>query len=136
MSRTVKDITGQAFGLLTVTEESGRCANGQATWRCRCKCGKEVIVRGYDLRKGITTSCGGVGCKAQAKNMIKKDCFAYVARDGRHLCSALTEAFCLKENCKFYAPVQKVCGECENKDCDRCLTVSYQKQLEKEKQNA
>lgn len=66
----------------------------------------------------------------KGKQMIKKDCFAYVARQGRHVCTAMAEIYCLKGECKFYAPLKEVCGKCEKKDCDRCLTVSYQKQME------
>ena len=27
-------------------------------WLCRCDCGREVLVRGEDLRSGKVTSCG------------------------------------------------------------------------------
>ena len=27
-------------------------------WLCRCECGREVLVRGEDLRSGKVTSCG------------------------------------------------------------------------------
>ena len=52
------DMTGRIIGLLTVIEECGRDAHGNALWRCRCECGNEVIVRGSDLRNEHTTSCG------------------------------------------------------------------------------
>ena len=29
-----------------------------AMWRCKCECGKEVIVQGQTLRSGRTKSCG------------------------------------------------------------------------------
>lgn len=48
------DLTGQTFGMLTVTSES--VTPGQ--WQCRCKCGKQVYVRGASLRSGNTKSCG------------------------------------------------------------------------------
>lgn len=31
---------------------------GFLQWKCRCDCGEEVIVRGANLRRGITNSCG------------------------------------------------------------------------------
>lgn len=57
----VKDITGQVFGRLTViapapTPEGKKTTN--QLWRCLCKCGAEVIVRGSRLRSGYTKSCG------------------------------------------------------------------------------
>ena len=52
------DMTGRHIGRLLVIEECGRDARGEALWRCRCECGNEVIVRGYDLRNEHTTSCG------------------------------------------------------------------------------
>ena len=52
------DMTGRVIGRLLVIEECGRDAHGKALWRCRCECGNEVIVLGYNLRNGNTTSCG------------------------------------------------------------------------------
>lgn len=131
------DLTGQVFGKLTVLGEDGRTESGHVRYRCICECGRETTARGSDLIKGCYTSCGSLGCKNvkyPKKNEepmgIKKDCFAYVARGSRHLCSAMNEVYCLKGQCKFYAPLEKVCENCKNKDCDRCLTVSYQKQTE------
>lgn len=47
---------------LTVIEEAEphftSSGNRQVQWRCRCNCGKEVIVRGVNLRNGNTKSCG------------------------------------------------------------------------------
>ena len=52
------DMTGRPIGRLLVIEECGRDARGEALWRCRCECGKEIVVRGGDLRNEHTTSCG------------------------------------------------------------------------------
>ena len=57
MSKKI-DMTGRVIGLLLVIEECGRDARGEALWRCRCECGNEVIVLGYQLRKERTISCG------------------------------------------------------------------------------
>lgn len=51
------DITGRTFSRLTVICQKGKLANKPA-WLCRCKCGKEVVVRGSDLRGGKHRSCG------------------------------------------------------------------------------
>jgi hypothetical protein len=52
------DLTGQKFGKLTVVGEAGRDKHRQAMWNCVCDCGNKARVRGYNLRKGVTTSCG------------------------------------------------------------------------------
>jgi len=50
------DLVGQVFSNLTVLSRVS--ATGQARWLCHCKCGKETIVPGYDLRAGLVKSCG------------------------------------------------------------------------------
>ena len=52
------DMTGRVIGRLLVIEECGRSSDGQVLWRCRCECGREVIVRGDHLRHEDITSCG------------------------------------------------------------------------------
>jgi hypothetical protein len=53
------DITGQAFGRLTVLCRVGR-NSGHAMWLCRCNCPQrnEVVVSGSRLHRGETKSCG------------------------------------------------------------------------------
>ncbi len=52
-----KDILGRHFGDLTVTAYYGN-REGTYFWRCRCKCGKETVVRQNNLLLGHTKSCG------------------------------------------------------------------------------
>lgn len=55
------DETGNAYSRLTVLGFAKTVPNGQSTiaaWRCLCRCGKTIIVRGGHLRKGHTQSCG------------------------------------------------------------------------------
>lgn len=54
----VKDLTECSFGRLTVLERAENSKQGQAQWRCRCSCGKEIIALGSNLRRGKTFSCG------------------------------------------------------------------------------
>jgi hypothetical protein len=54
----VKDIAGHIFGRLIAIERQYQDKNLCWHWRCRCSCGKEVVVNGANLRKGNTTSCG------------------------------------------------------------------------------
>lgn len=57
-----KDETDRVYGRLTVIEvvlDDLRVRRQKAIfWRCKCICGKEVIVSGVSLRAGDTTSCG------------------------------------------------------------------------------
>lgn len=52
------DVRGQRFGRLYVIAPAGRNAHREVTWECVCDCGNHVIVAGYSLRCGNTTSCG------------------------------------------------------------------------------
>lgn len=56
---------GNEFGWLTVIELADS-KYGRKRYRCKCRCGKEVIKIGTYLRKGNTTSCG---C-ARSKNFL------------------------------------------------------------------
>lgn len=52
------DLLGQKFGLLTVVDYAPNDKNSNAMWKCKCDCGKEIIVQGIRLRNGNTKSCG------------------------------------------------------------------------------
>jgi hypothetical protein len=47
------DLTGQAFGRLTVLEYLGK-----QRYRCRCTCGRESFPSALSLRRGDSKSCG------------------------------------------------------------------------------
>lgn len=52
------DLTGQRFGSLVVIGRHGTADGTRATWRCRCDCGGESVVRTLDLRAGKAVTCG------------------------------------------------------------------------------
>lgn len=52
------DMAGKVSGHLTVLRRETVPGNVQAHWRCRCTCGVEVVVGGWELRKGKVTACG------------------------------------------------------------------------------
>ena len=52
-----KNELGNRYGFLTVVSRAESKSNG-ARWLCKCDCGNEVIVRGADLRRETTRSCG------------------------------------------------------------------------------
>ena len=53
-----KDEIGNIYGYLTVIERALNSKDGRAMWKCKCKCGNEVVVSGKHLRSGNTKSCG------------------------------------------------------------------------------
>jgi len=55
------EMKGQKFIRLLVLYECEERKNGLVVWRCKCDCGKEVEVRGCDLRSGKVISCGCLG---------------------------------------------------------------------------
>lgn len=52
------DLSGKRFGRLVVLCETDERRSKQIIWKCKCDCGKEVLVAGYCLRDGTTKSCG------------------------------------------------------------------------------
>ena len=65
------DMTGQKFGMLTVIERKGSDKNADATWLCKCDCGKTHIYRGKDLRRGFVKSCGCFKAEHASQRMRK-----------------------------------------------------------------
>lgn len=53
-----EDLTGQPFGLLTVSQRAPNSARQKARWVCRCACGRLRVLLGGDLRSGRVASCG------------------------------------------------------------------------------
>ena len=52
------DETGKKYGRLTGLGISEKKKEGKLHWLCKCDCGNETEVIGYNLRKKITRSCG------------------------------------------------------------------------------
>src|SRR5580692_10236978 len=62
MGRTITDLTGRRFGLITVIRRDNdyidKNSNHTAGWWCRCDCGTERRMRGSPLYTGGVKSCG------------------------------------------------------------------------------
>jgi len=59
--RSLKDITGQIFGFLTVIGRNLNYKDSKGKishWLCKCKCGKEISVYKSHLMQGRQKSCG------------------------------------------------------------------------------
>ncbi len=55
-AKTDKKFIGKTFGELTVIERVND--KGRARYKCKCSCGKEVVVIGSNLERGRQVSCG------------------------------------------------------------------------------
>lgn len=55
---SLKDLVGQRFGRLVVTERVGSDQFKRAMWKCQCDCGKIRVIYGFNLTQGRTKSCG------------------------------------------------------------------------------
>lgn len=60
-----KNLLGQRFGHLTVTEDSGERKNGYVLWKCRCDCGNEILAATNRLVAGVTADCGCITQKSR-----------------------------------------------------------------------
>lgn len=56
---TVNDLTSQKFGrLLVLRRAPNKPGDANVRWICRCECGSETTVVGFNLKRGNTKSCG------------------------------------------------------------------------------
>lgn len=63
-NRCLIDLTGQRFGKLVVLNYD-HSKNG-AYYLCKCDCGKNKIIKGTSLTRGLTSSCG---CKSRKMSL-------------------------------------------------------------------
>ena len=52
------DMINKRFGRLVVIAFGHKSKDGRSCWLAKCDCGAEKIVRGGDLQRGATESCG------------------------------------------------------------------------------
>ena len=64
-------MVGQRCGRLVVVAREGK-QRTEATWRCRCDCGKEAVATGYRLRNGITQSCGCLHSEVSSEGVASR----------------------------------------------------------------
>lgn len=65
------DLSGKKFGRLTVLIKAGKTKSGNATWLCKCDCGKETTATGSELINGHTKSCGCYSRELTARRMAE-----------------------------------------------------------------
>lgn len=69
MSKMINEL-GNTYTYLTVIDGPIRGGN-RVKWKCKCKCGNEVVVAGVELRNGHTKSCGCYQKEQTASACIK-----------------------------------------------------------------
>lgn len=72
-SKISRGIIGKKFKYLTVLEFDRHDKKGQAYYKCRCECGKEISVRSDCLKAGNNSSCGcrqKENARIQSKQML------------------------------------------------------------------
>ena len=57
-STRITDLTSQRFGKLTVIERTDKQEDRYWVWRCRCDCGREILVNTKRLTRGTISHCG------------------------------------------------------------------------------
>lgn len=62
------EMIGRRYGRLAVIGAEASSQKGEAHWRCRCECGREIIARGATLRIGHIKSCGCLRSEKSALN--------------------------------------------------------------------
>lgn len=68
-----RDLKGARFGKLTVLEEMKERQSGYVVWRCRCDCGKEILVNSRRLLTGTVDNCGCIERMTARRGNIAED---------------------------------------------------------------
>lgn len=99
-----KDFTGKRFGSLVAIERLPKYKQNKTYYKCRCDCGKEIIVNGGQLSSKNTKSCG-CSQKKYINVNFEGMCFGRltVIEDNlkskvKCLCSCGKETYVLKSN--------------------------------------
>lgn len=72
MPSALNNLAGRAVGRLTVLYRVENSPHGNTQWLCLCKCGNTSIVKGSNLNKERTKSCGCAWTDAwQLRNVQK-----------------------------------------------------------------
>ncbi len=92
--RSLKDLTGKKFGMLTVLRRTDNFGKN-TMWLCICDCGKETVTCGGRLVNGTTRSCGCLKHLSYGITHGKSDTRLY------HIWPSM-KSRCLTETCHAY----------------------------------
>lgn len=67
------DLVGRRVNHLVVISREGRDKNRNSLWKCRCDCGKEILVRGFTLRSHdiFSRGCENKRCITHGESKTK-----------------------------------------------------------------
>ena len=65
-----RDLVGEKFNLLRVTELVGKNKHGHLLWLCECDCGNECVSAGEQIKSGKKKSCG---CLKYSQKGLSRD---------------------------------------------------------------
>lgn len=66
----IEDLSGLAFGRLTVLSRAKNKENGRTAWNCLCNCGNSCVIGTKELKSGETKSCGCLRDDLLTKNLL------------------------------------------------------------------
>lgn len=77
--KSIKDLTNQKFGKLTVLYKTDKRKNRSVIWHCKCECGKECDVDSLNLKRGHVKSCGCLKSwkEIEIESFLKKNKIEY-----------------------------------------------------------
>lgn len=100
MKRKRADRTGEVHNYLTVEAlHAIKHGNGNSIWRCRCRCGKTVIIVDSDFVSGRTKSCGCRGEANRLKAVTKHGAARYKSTNGGRVTKTYTCWLSMKQRC-------------------------------------
>lgn len=65
----IQELSGRRFGKLVAVAPTQERKHGAVLWRCRCDCGREVLVESRRLKPGVIRSCGCDSASAHPKDL-------------------------------------------------------------------
>lgn len=124
------DLTSKVFGRLTVVKRESIDRSGQATWLCKCVCGKLTSVVGNSLRRGATKSCG---CLATENRKQGRDHLLTTRRDraqavilsNHKLCTKCSKTKKLSDFPKASTALDGYRSECKQCNNDKRYLYQY-----------
>lgn len=70
MPNKIRDLTGQKFGRLDVKGYYGTGEYGNRMYKCKCNCGKEIVIPASFLISGNTKSCGCLNIEKSTQRIL------------------------------------------------------------------
>lgn len=89
-----QDLTGNKYGRWTVICRDDNPGDRTTMWLCRCDCGNVKRVQGYNLKNGISKSCGCYKAEASRQRNTKRNDF-YIEDDKAYIYLRNIDKYCV-----------------------------------------